>query len=159
MGRARGAISKMQERLTPPHLRALILGTAWPHGHYYPTLCTSICLATLFAFCSCVVLSWHIPRRVSCFWSPETQRYFFLNFCSHWLNKATNPYPTHPQMFFPLLFPPHWASSSILLSFFSFTLCCASIFNGTKSKMTLASMLWSRMVPTKKIKLNCTNIC
>jgi hypothetical protein len=25
--------------------------------------------------------------------------------------------------------------------------------------MTLASMLWSRMVPTKKIKLNCTNIC
>lgn len=98
----------MQARLTPPHLRALILGMALTHGHYYATRCTPVCLAN-FAFCSCVVLSRHIPRRVFLLLVPRTHKDISLwTFCSHWSKKATIPTPPNPpppQMFFPLLFP------------------------------------------------------
>lgn len=86
-----------------------------------------VCLATLpFVLVSCYPGTF--LRRVSSFWSPEHKDISLWTFAAHWLNKATKslPHPPPPNVLFPLLFPPRWASSSILLSFFSmvhFVLC------------------------------------
>jgi hypothetical protein len=96
----------MQARLTPPHLRALILGMALTPMGIIITLHVAhpfVWQTLPFVLVSCYPGTF--LEEFSCFWSPEHKRYFFMNFLQPLVEESNNPLPPPPQMFFPLLFP------------------------------------------------------